>query len=158
MHHDQAAHAHPMPLSHLTLGGQPLYIYFSAHCVMRARSTLYRPVPHDHGVSCCRSDAERQCRPEVVARTEFREPVRGSARYLTGGRFRLLPDGFRCQNHRENDTAHYLRLSPAAHFSARILLPSSSAADQSTRPFVSSSESNPLKIMLITPDFDHRLK
>ena len=93
-----------MPFSHLIFGGlQPLCRYFSAHCVMRARSTLCRPVPHDHGVSCCRSDAECQCRPEVVVRTGFHEPVRGLARYLTGERFRLLPDGLWCQNHRESD-------------------------------------------------------
>ena len=46
----------------------------------------------------------------------------------------------------------------AAHLSARILLPSSAVADQSTRPCTSSAESNLLKIMLITPDFDHQLK
>ncbi len=109
-HHDQAVHVHPMPFSHLTFGGLlPLYRYFSAHCAMRALNTLYQPVPHVHGVSCCRSDAERQSRPEVVARTGFHELVRGLARYLTGGHFRLLPDGFWCQNRRESDPAHYLR-------------------------------------------------
>ncbi len=87
----------------------PLYRYFSARCAMRALNTLYQPVPHVHGVSCCRSDAERQSRPEVVARTGFHELVRGLARYLTGGHFRLLPDGFWCQNRRESDPAHYLR-------------------------------------------------
>ncbi len=46
---------------------------------------------------------------EVVARTGFHELVRGLARYLTGGHFRLLPDGFWCQNRRESDPAHYLR-------------------------------------------------
>lgn len=106
----QAVHVHPMPFSHLTFGGLlPLYRYFSARCAMRALNTLYQPVPHVHGVSCCRSDAERQSRPEVVARTGFHELVRGLARYLTGGHFRLLPDGFWCQNRRESDPAHYLR-------------------------------------------------
>ncbi len=99
-----------MPFSHLTFGGLlPLYRYFSARCAMRALNTLYQPVPHVHGVSCCRSDAERQSRPEVVARTGFHELVRGLARYLTGGHFRLLPDGFWCQNRRESDPGHYLR-------------------------------------------------
>lgn len=99
-----------MPFSHLIFGGlQPLYRYFSVHCAMRARSTLYQPVPHDRGVSCCRSDAEHQSRPKAVVRTGFHELAQGSARYLTGGRFRLLPDGFWCQNRRESDPAHYLR-------------------------------------------------
>lgn len=84
-HHDQAVHVHPMPFSHFTFGGLlPLYRYFSARCAMRALSTLYQPVPHVHGVSCCRSDAECQSRPEVVARTGFHELARGLAQYLTG--------------------------------------------------------------------------
>ena len=42
-------------------------------------------------------------------------------------------------------------LSAGSIFSARILLPSSAVANQSTRPFASGNESNLLKIMLITP-------
>ena len=61
------------------------------------------------GVHLIRSDAERQYRPEVVARTGFHEPARGLTRYFTGDRFRLLPDGFWCRNRRESDPAHYLR-------------------------------------------------
>lgn len=76
-------------------------VHFSVHCLMRVRSTLYPPLPHDHGVSCCHSDAEHQCPPEVVVRTGFHGPVRDVTRYLTGGHFRLLPDGFWCQNRRE---------------------------------------------------------
>ena len=82
---------------------------FSVRYVVHAPSTLYQPVPHNHGVSCCRFAAEHQFRPEGVMRTDFHEPVRDSTRCLTGDRFRLSPDGFWCQNHRESDPAHYLR-------------------------------------------------
>lgn len=89
---------------------------------MCARRTLCRSTQHDHSVSCSRSNTERQCRPEVVARTGFHETARSLARYLTGGRFRLLPDGFWWQNRSESAPSHYLRryrdvfLSPGSAF------------------------------------------
>lgn len=56
---------------------------------MHVLSMLCQPVPHDHGVSYCRSGAEYQCHSEDVVRTDSRGLVRGSARCLTGGHFRL---------------------------------------------------------------------
>lgn len=140
-----------------------LYPCVSVRYVTHDRSRLYLPEQHDHVASCCHSGAEHQYRPADVVRTDFHGLVRGSVRCLTADRFRLLPDRFWCQNHRKSDQSIIsgdtgMFLSPSSTSKRMDITAISAVADQSIRLFISSNVSSLLKIMLITPDFDHRLK